>query len=451
MTRQLTKMKTTKSTSTPLSIQDSSHLDVLLNDKHVGIIERTPAGKYRLIYNSEWHSSPKAIPISYSMPTTREKHDTTTTTNFMWNLLPDNRAALDRWANEYKVSANNPYALLAAVGEDCPGAIQLIRPDSDIAGREGVDWITNGELVERVQMLKTDPGATRKAQDKGRASLAGAQAKTALYKTSDRWGVPNGRTPTTHILKPEPSHLPGFAVNEHFSLLLMRNVGLPTPDSEVMMLGGTPVFVTRRYDRYTATSGGVRRIHQEDMCQALGLPPGKKFQEDGGPGIPDIMELLKHSADPLEDSNRFMRAQAMNFVLGNGDAHAKNFSIVYRQGGVFRLAPFYDVASMLIYTKDAARMELAMTVGGHRGMMDVLPKHWMKAAKLVGFNEELAVAHVRDLIARVPGMALAVRYDLSNLQSGLQTVDQIIDAIWKRTLVLARTYGSELMSPSAGE
>jgi len=442
---QSTKTKTTTSISTPSSTQASSHLDVLLNDRHVGIIEKTATGKQRLIYDAEWHASARAIPVSRSMPTTKVNHDTTTTTNFMWNLLPDNRATLDRWANEYKVSANNPYALLSAVGEDCPGAIQLIRPGTDIAAREGVSWITHDDLAERIKELKADPGAMRKAQDKGRASLAGAQAKTALYKTGDRWGVPNGRTPTTHILKPEPSHLPGFAANEHFALLLMRKVGLPTPDSEVMTLAGIPVFVTKRYDRFTSKSGSVRRIHQEDMCQALGLPPGKKFQEDGGPGIPEIMEVLRNSEDPFEDRDRFMRAQAMNFVLGNGDAHAKNYSIIYRPGGAFRLAPFYDVASMLIYAKNVGTMELAMTVGSHRGMMDVLPEHWMKTAKLVGFNEEIAVAHVRDLIARVPGMALAVRYECKDQRLDLKRVDEVVDAVWQRTRTLAPVYGSELM------
>jgi serine/threonine-protein kinase HipA len=449
----MSKETTARSTSAPSPIRDSRHLDVLLNDKHVGIIERTDAGTQRLIYDDVWHNNPRAIPLSRSLPTTKKRHDTTTTANFMWGLLPDNRVTLDRWAAEYKVSATNPFGLLAAVGEDCPGAVQLVRPDVDLATREGVSWITEDDLAERIKELRADPGATRRAKDKGRVSLAGAQAKTALYRTAERWGIPNGRTPTTHILKPEPGGYPGFALNEHFTLLLLREIGLPSPDSEAIVSGGVPVLITKRYDRFIAKNGLVTRVHQEDMCQAMGIPPSRKYQSDGGPGIPEIMDILRHSDDPATDRDRFMRAQAFNFVVGNGDAHARNYSILYRAGGAFRLAPFYDVACLMIYAQDVDAMELAMTIGGERHIARIGPKHWQKSAKLSGFDEDRALAHVRDLIARIPGMALSVRRTCAaeqfglhpSKQLGLGTIDRIIDAVWQRVRHISMQFGSEPM------
>lgn len=397
---QIHKMKMTKSTSMKSSTRGLDHLDVYLNDKKIGEIEKTTTGKQRFVYIDEYMKSNKAIPISHAIPLTKQRHDTTTTANFMWGLLPDNALVLQRWATKYGVSPNNPFGLLSAVGEDCPGAIQLIHLGLDFAGRQGVAWISQDDLESRIKDLKADPAAARQANDTGRISLPGAQTKTALYKTGDRWGVPKGRTPTTHILKPEP--IEGLASNEHFTLLLMRSTGLPTVDSEVVDIAGIPTFITARYDRFVPKSGQVRRIHQEDMCQALGIPPGKKYQAEGGPGIPEIMNILRHSNSPQIDRDRFMRAQAFNLIVGNGDAHAKNFSILYASGGAYRLAPFYDVICL-----DAK--EMAMTIGGEKRVDSILPRHWHQASRMVGYDSEKAVANMRDLIARIPGTALGIR------------------------------------------
>ena len=358
----------------------------------------------------------------------------------MWNLLPDNAVTLRQWSTEYNVSANNPFKLLAAVGEDCPGAIQLITPGSDVAGREGVAWITEKELIQRIKDLRADPGATRMAQDEGRVSLAGAQNKTALYKSGNRWGVPAGRTPTTHILKPESTSLPGLAANEHFTLLLMRAVRLPAPNSAVMDCDGIPVFVTERYDRVIARNGAAQRIHQEDMCQALGLPPQKKYQDDGGPGIPEIMKVLSFSNNAQEDRDRFMRAQAFNMMVGNADAHSKNFSILFAPGGAFRLAPFYDVACHF-------HGAVAMTIGSERQVSEIKPRHWERTSKLVGYDGERAVAHVRDLIALMPGMALSIRQNIvTETPIKMPIIDSVIDRLWERVRRFSQSYGAELMA-----
>ena len=364
----------------------------------------------------------------------------------MWGLLPDNPLTLDAWGKRYKVSPNNLFGLLAAVGEDCPGAIQLIEPGADLARREGVTWISEKDVAERIKALRADPGAARTMDDKGRVSLPGAHTKTALYKTGERWGVPNGRTPTTHILKPEPAAYPGLASNEHFTSLLLRELGLPSPTTQVINYGGIPVFITQRYDRFVGKDGMVRRIHQEDMCQAMGLPPQKKYQDEGGPGIPQIMEVLRYSEDAEEDRDRFMRSQALNFVVANTDAHGKNYSILYAQGGKFRLAPLYDVACLGAYAEGRSSLELAMTVGGERLLKRIKPKHWTKVAVSSGYDPDRALAHVRDLLAKLPGMSLAIRAECIKQRLDLKLIDHVVDALWERARLLAEIYGAELMA-----
>jgi serine/threonine-protein kinase HipA len=356
----------------------------------------------------------------------------------MWGLLPDNELILQRWGIENKVSPKHPFGLLAAVGEDCPGAIQLLKPGIDPIGREGIKWLSDEDFIERIKKLKADPAAVRQPDDTGRISLPGAQIKTALYRdrSGKRWGVPQGRTPTTHILKPEP--ITGLATIEHFTLLLMRGVGMSAAESEVLLVDDIPVFVTTRYDRYSANRGPVRRIHQEDMCQALGLPPAKKYQNEGGPGIPEIMDVLRFSSSPQEDRSRFIRAQAFNMLVGNGDAHAKNYSLLYTAGGAFRLSPFYDF--IFLNSK-----QLAMTIGGEREVDKILPRHWERMARLAGYDKDKAIAQVRDLIARLPGAALSVREACVGSDASMKTIDDTIAKLWDRVRTLSYTYGSELI------
>lgn len=256
-------------------------LRVLLTDKDVGQLTQRPNGSYWFEYLPDWQHNPRHIPLSRSMPLQQQRHGVRPITNFMWGLLPDNEQTLDEWAKRFQVSARNLFALLAAVGEDCPGAVQLVPPDVELAGRENVKRLTRKELEARMVALKNDPGAGRLAEDAGQFSLAGAQAKTALYKIKNSWAVPHGRTPTTHIFKPETGRIRHIASNEHFCLELARRLDLPAALSKVEVMVDVPVIIVERYDRVRGTQG-VFRVHQEDMCQALGVNPLRKYQADAG-------------------------------------------------------------------------------------------------------------------------------------------------------------------------
>lgn len=418
-------------------------LNVLLADRHAGVITQRHGGRLKFVYLPSWQRNPRAIPLSYSMPLQQDTHGTRVASDFMWGLLPDNEHTLRRWGARYKVSPHNPFALLAVIGEDCPGAVQIVPPDRDLERRQRVRWLKKGELELRIAALKNDPGAGRLESDAGQFSLAGSQEKTALYRVGDRWGVPQGRTPTTHILKPETGRFAHIAANEHFCLNLARRCGLPAAVSELQIIAGIPVIIVERFDRFRS-GGAVHRVHQEDMCQALANR--KKYQQEGGPGIHDIMALLQFSSNAEFDRNRFMRAQALNYIIVGTDAHARNYSIIYGPGGAFRLAPLYDIISDLPYyttRKKGAKSTLAMTIGGKRVVSEILPRHWEQQAASVRFSRDRVFEHLRDLIAILPEAAAKVEAQCLGQGLVFPVIKQLGDAVEARCKFLGKYYGAE--------
>jgi len=415
-------------------------LDVLLADHPVGVLEQRPGGRHAFEYLKSWQERARAIPLSYSMPLQQNRHGTRVVTDFMWGLLPDNENTLRQWGRRYQVSPYNPFALLAAIGEDCPGAVQIVPPGRALERRQRVRWLAAGELEERICRLKQDSGAGRLESDTGQFSLAGSQEKTAFYRVNNRWGVPQGRTPTTHILKPETGRVPHIAANEHFCLQLARQCRLPAAISEVQVIGDIPTIIVERFDR-VRTGGLVRRIHQEDMCQALATR--EKYQQHGGPGIYDIMAVLQFSDRPDIDRERFMRAQVFNYLIAGTDAHARNYSISYAPGGAFRLSPLYDVISDLPYHRPSRRSALAMTIGGKRIIAHIMPRHWTRQAASVRFSRDVLFAHIRDLIAILPEAAERVSEKCRAQGFESPVVDTLVRAIVRRCKDVARIYGLE--------
>lgn len=414
-------------------------LVVTVADAFAGTVTQRPNGNFRFDYNSDYAADQNSIPLSFSMPPTKRAHGTRAISNWMWGMLPDNEVTLNRWAQRHQVSARNPFALLAAMGEDCPGAVQLAPPGFDFSGRGSVQWISAKNLEERVHALLQDPGAGRLSNDTGQFSLAGAQSKTALYRAEKRWGVPRGRTPTTHIIKPEGPRFAGLATNEHFCLELARAAGLPSVRTEVQKFDGVSAIIVERFDRYRDKRDSlVKRIHQEDCCQALGVHPNTKYQSEGGPGLPEIMHLLRSTKSPEVDRDRFMRAQVFNFLIGGTDAHAKNYSIIYEPGGAFRLTPLYDVISFLPYQQRRSQLKLAMTIGGRREVDEIRLRHWERAAERCRYSAERLVAHVREMTASLPDLAATVR--IACRKSGLRNpiLDQLIDQIADNAVRIAK-------------
>ncbi len=372
-------------------------LVVVADRRIMGEIQRDRRGRLSFVYDEGWRSLDAAYPLSLSMPLVVAEHQHARIEPWLWGLLPDNEAILARWGQRFHVSPRNAFALLGAVGEDCPGAIQLVRPDrvEEILRDDGqqVEWLTEADVAERLRTLRRDRAAWRLPRDAGQFSLAGAQPKTAFLFDRQRWGVPYGRVPTTHILKPPVPGFEGHAENEHLCLALARALGLPAARSEVRRFEDETAIVVERYDR-VRRADSIRRIHQEDMCQVLGLPPTKKYQNEGGPGCAQLSEAIRtHSGEPGDDAWTFARAIMLNWIIGGTDAHAKNYSMLISAGGRARLAPLYDVASTLPYDFDPRKLKMANKIGGKYRLAEVYARQWTKLATEL----RLASARVLDM------------------------------------------------------
>ncbi|HME86233.1 MAG TPA: HipA N-terminal domain-containing protein, partial [Roseiarcus sp.] len=215
----------------------SPDLVVVLAGREIGRVLRDNRGRLTFVYAEDWRQTRGAYPLSLSMPLAAAEHGHKPVEAFLWNLLPDNDAVLARWGQRFKVSPRNPFALLSHVGEDCAGAVQFVRPDRLEAvmgaGPATVEWLEDKDVAQRLRALREDRTSWRSPRDIGQFSLAGAQPKTALLHENGRWGVPSGRTPTTHILKPPTGAFDGHAENEHLCMRLASALGLIVARSQV--------------------------------------------------------------------------------------------------------------------------------------------------------------------------------------------------------------------------
>ena len=377
-------------------------LIAILDRREMGRFFRDMKGRVSFVYDEKWRNAADAYPLSLSMPLTLAEHGNSKTDPFLWGLLPDNEKVLDQWGKKFQVSSRNAFGLIAGVGEDCAGAVQFVRPDrlDAILGKQPpeIEWLTPGDIAQRLRSLREDHAAWRNPRDTGQFSLAGAQPKTALLLEEGRWGIPSGRTPTTHILKPPTAHFDGHAENEHFCLELGRAIGLPVANSEVMRFKDEIAIVIERYDRVRA--GNVWwRVHQEDACQALSIQPTRKYQSDGGPGVRDIVDLLKtFSSKPREDIGTFLDAVYYNWLIAGTDAHAKNYALLIASAGQVRLAPLYDIASILPYPDiDIQKARSSMKIGNEYRLRNIGKYQWQKLAQGVGGDPHAVTAHIVEI------------------------------------------------------
>jgi serine/threonine-protein kinase HipA len=385
----------------------TDELITLLGGQVVGRIQMRKGGRLSFAYEQSWRESDDAYPLSLSMPLAAREHEHKAVEALLWGLLPDNEQILDRWARKFQVSPRNVFALISHVGEDCAGAVQFVTLDRLTVIQSGtadqIEWLTTKDIAERLRLLRDDHAAWRLLHDTGQFSLAGAQPKTALTYENDRWGIPSGRIPTTHILKPPTGQFSGHAENEHICLALARACGLPVAISRVMRFEEEIAIVVERYDRIRA-GNQIARVHQEDMCQALAIMPTRKYQNEGGLGIKEIVELLRtYSSARDEDVRTFVHAVGFNWLVAGTDAHAKNYSLLISGEPRVRLAPLYDVASVLPYGQfDIQKIRLAMKVGGEYRLRDIGLRQWQKLAHEIRFDEDELVMTLRTMATQLP-------------------------------------------------
>ena len=381
-------------------------LVVILDDAIAGTLARLPQGRLRFDYDDGYRRRSEPTPLSLSMPTQVKSHPDNVVTPWLWGLLPDNEAVLTRWGRQFHVSTSSPFALLGSpIGEDCAGAVRFARPDDvdRILDRPGdVTWLTDEGVAERLRDLREDSTSWLGRSFTGRFSLAGAQAKTALLRRDGKWGVPSGSAPTTHVLKPAVSGFDDHDLNEHLCLDAARRAGLLAVRTTVERFDDESVVVVDRYDR-VARGDRILRVHQEDLCQALGVPPTRKYQNEGGPSPRDIAGLFRRAMPPRVADDavwRFADALIWNWFVAGTDAHAKNYSVLLADNQV-RLAPMYDIASALPYGTHEKKLRLAMKIGGD---YRVSPERntWPAAAKDLGVDPHRLGSRVQEI-----GMTIA--------------------------------------------
>jgi serine/threonine-protein kinase HipA len=408
-------------------------LDVWLYGRPAGRLEQID-GRMRFVYRADYVAAGGA-PLSCSLPVDGREHDREAET-FFANLLPEGEVRT-LVARRLGVSAGNDFGLLHAIGGDCAGAVTLLPvgddapPVSDPGG--DVRWLDEHALAAALDELPRRPLLAD--PDEGiRLSLAGAQDKLPVVVRDGRIGIPLGRTPSTHIVKTPIARFDDTVANEAFCLDLARSLGLTAASAETREADGREFLLVERYDRRQAGDARVERIHQEDFCQALAVPPQLKYQSEGGPGLADCFGLLDDSSTERGlDRVALVDAVTLNFLLGNHDAHGKNFSLLLAESSV-RLAPLYDLVSTAVYP--GLDRKMAMSIGGEYRPGYVRRRHVERLAE----QTRLGAAAVRRRMLRLAERARGEASESVDRIGARPVLDRVLETIDQR----ARWLASEL-------
>lgn len=375
-----------------------------MNNRLVGHLIKTSGGAIEFQYDETWLAGNKSFPVSLSLPLREHHYKGAPVAAVFENLLPDAIHMRQRIAEKVGAEGTDAYSLLSRIGRDCVGALQFIPGDDpEDQPESGIDAEPINETgIEKLlcNLVQVPLGLDR--NEDFRISVAGAQEKTALLWHQDQWWKPRGTTPTTHILKTQIGTLPNgldlsnSVENEFYCLKLLEAFGLPVNTARIQTFGTTKALVVERFDRRWTKDGRLLRLPQEDCCQALSVPPTRKYQSEGGPGIADILTLLKGSDTPADDQKQFLKAQVLFWLIGATDGHAKNFSIFIGPDGQFTPTPLYDVLtaqpSLDVRQIERKQMKLAMSVGGNRHYVldQIKGRHFRQTAQRAGLAKPLA-------------------------------------------------------------
>jgi serine/threonine-protein kinase HipA len=410
-------------------------LNVFLGDEMLGEIERRGPARYRFTYvASVLERLPKeSTVLSASLPVRAETFAPARTAPFFEGLLPEGavRASVSR---SFRLSEEDGFGLLAALGADCAGAVSVLPAAAEAPSSSGghLRPLSQAQLGKLIEELPLHPLGIDSRPDGVRLSLGGIQHKLVLAE--DGWGQlsqPLDGAPSTCLLKPEFGEYEDLVANEAFCMKAASAVGLCVADSRIVEVGSTPCLYVDRFDRVRDEFGVVTRIHQEDMCQALGILPAAKYEENGGPSVAQVVALLRRLNSPnmARDINDFIHAVLVNFLLGNSDAHGKNFALLYESETGIRLAPLYDIVSTSVYPEVTDRM--AMSIGGVDDPAEVDLAAWTRLAEECGFGGGI-LPLIRRRSAALLRSAEGWREDAEHDGWHRPVIDSIIDLCRER-------------------
>jgi len=382
-----------------------SALAVYLNSERVGLLEESSDGLLRFAYAAEWLARDDAVPLSRMLPLCPCTYENKQVRPFFAGILPEEapRAAIARVLG---ISEGNDFAMLERIGGECAGAVSLLpEVHPPMQPEKRVRILEETELVGIIHQLPRRP---LMAGEEGiRLSLAGAQDKLPVVIEGDTIALPLGNTPSTHIIKPEPARFEGLVANELFCMDLAGRVGLKVAAAKRIRVGDTPCIVVTRYDRKAGPDGQVIRLHQEDFCQALGRPPERKYQQEGGPTAKECIGLLREwSTAPVLEIPAFLDALCFNLLIGNADAHGKNYSLIYAESKR-SMAPLYDLVSTAMWPELSIR--LAMNIGHGKSINDLNPSNFKRLAEEGGLGWPLVRERITDLASRMRSAASGMR------------------------------------------
>lgn len=393
----------------------ADELAVWLYGERVATVDQV-RGRPRLAYTSEALGRyDLGTPLlSLSLPVGNQRYPQGTVRPFLDGLLPEGESRRSI-ARDVGISPGDTYGLIRELGRDCAGAV-VIQPGEDppppqatTATAERLDADEIGALVRDLRSAPLGAGG------RVRISLAGVQEKLVLTLMPDgSWGRPVDGTPSTHILKPEIAAYPQTVENEVFCMRIAKHLGLDVATVEMAEIDSRKLIVIERYDRAVDADGSVERIHQEDFCQAMGIPPETKYEEDGGPSLRRVADILQSTAAP-GSLEKLLRTVALNVLLGNGDAHGKNLSLLHHTSGALALTPLYDLMSTLHYGDD----RLAMYVDSVQRTDRVTAQRIANEAVRWGVSRQLATAIVSDLLDRAPAALAAAREETAGVPDDL--------------------------------
>ena len=355
-------------------------LNVFLEGIHLGVLQEDLFGNHTFTYDL---SSPSNAQLSLSMPRRAAPWKGIAVEAYIDGILPDDPAVRQRIARLHGVNARNPFSLLTAVGLDCGGGVQFIPEKSDSLITETITPISKEQIGQRLEKITGEQPPSWQSPDE-HWSLNGAHDKLAVRFTNGQWYEAEGKAATTHIIKPGVSSLHEQAFNEYICLNTAKKLGIPVAQSDYCLFGGIPAIVSERWDRIVDNSVApaiVKRIHQEDLCQAMSVTTDQKYESEGGPGATDIVHFMRDNGLPEDSVHLFFKALVFNYIIAGGDAHAKNYAILEPIDGTPHLAPLYDIASYFAYDTQRKERKLAMRIGGEYSWERIDLRHWHRFAE----------------------------------------------------------------------
>lgn len=419
----------------------TNHLEVLLHGQHIGEVNRTRSGALRLDYST---AAQVSTPLSLSMPPHEGSHTGQKVERFLDGLTPQSVSAMDALTRKHGINVNDPMSILSVLGKDCAGAVQFCSSEDldNLVNREG--WLeptTEAEIEMRLSAMSVDREASWHMEDE-HWSLGGSNQKFALRRENKKWHIAHGAEPTTHIVKPGIWKIKAQALVEHVSMDAANRLGLDVAESEYSDFISERAIVITRYDRTRTTSGSLDRVHQEDMCQALGTD--KHMERFGGPSAAEIMTIIRQQSSTAREeranATKFADGLIFNTVIGAPDAHARNYSVIL-DGESVRLAPLYDVSTELAYTKGAdVTRSMAMSIGGTYDQAEVSTEQWKRLAEDLELDEQTVLDRVSELAEGVPAAFKSSLEDIDDWDGSASEV--------KRRLIGNITEHCRRVSPS---